>query len=104
MHGPIWGILECTSLGIFEGDYGLVKEPTLLELKDNIKGVNKIWTTVAYYESVSDSIRVDMFNKNYDVILLVIYDSSKLSLSDNTMIGVADSSKLIAQLDCKKCK
>ena len=39
-----------------------VKEQPLLELKDNIKEGDKLRTTVVYYESISDGIRVDRFN------------------------------------------
>ena len=38
--------LECSSLGIIEWDYEVVKEWPLLELKYNIKKGGELWTTV----------------------------------------------------------
>ena len=63
---------------------------------------DKLWTTVDYYESVSDGIRVDSFNLNSEVVLLGLSDYSKLGLSNIQMLVVADSSKLIKELDCKE--
>ena len=54
-----------------------------------------------YYESVSDGIRVDRFNENSVVILLRISYSSKLGLSKNKMLGVADISKIGEVISCK---
>ena len=62
----------------------------------------KIWTKVAYPESVSDGIRLDSLNWNYEGVLSGISDSSKLSLSDNTMLGVADYSRLGEELGCNE--
>ena len=47
-----------------------------------------------YYETISNGIRVDSFNENCEVILLGIFDSLKLGLSDSKMLIVADYSKL----------
>ena len=45
-------------------------------------------------EYISGGIRVEIFNWNSEVILLGLYDSSKLGVYDNEMLVVADSSKL----------
>ena len=40
-------------------------------------GGDKLWTTVDYYESVSDVIGVDSFNLNSEVVLIGVSDYSK---------------------------
>ena len=55
-----------------------------------------------YSESVFDGLWVDSFKKNSKVILLGIYDSSKIGVSDNTMICVAEYSKIGEELGCKE--
>ena len=52
--------------------------------------------------SISDCIRVDSFNWNYEDIILGIFDDATLSLSDNKMIGVAEYSKKGEELDFKE--
>ena len=49
---------------------------------------------MAYSDYVPNGIRVDRFYEYCEVILLGISDSSKLGLSENTMLGVVDYSKL----------
>ena len=71
-----------------------MKEPILIAWKDIIKGDGKLWTLMAYSDSVPNGIRVDRFYEYCEVILLGISDSSKLGLSENTMLGVVDYSKL----------
>ena len=94
--------IEWSSLVIFGWDYEISKEPLLLELKDNIMEGDKLWLLVGYSESICDGIRVGIFNKNSEVILLEISDSSKLSLSNNAMVGVIDFSRLGESLGCKE--
>ena len=71
-----------------------MKEQTLLGLKNNIDEGDKLWTKMAYPDSVSDDIMVEIFNWISRDILLGIYDYSKLGLSDNTMLVVANYFKL----------
>ena len=92
MLGIIEGSLECSSPGTFEWYYEVVKELHLLRFKDNIKGDNKLWNTVAYTESVSYVIRVDSSNWKSEVIQLGISDDEKLVLSDNIIHGIANNS------------
>ena len=79
-----------------------MKQPYLLGSKDNINGSGILWTTVSYYEYVSDGIRVDSLNWNSGGNILVIIDSFNIILSENIMLGVADYSKLGEELGCKE--
>ena len=92
MLDTIEGSLECSSPGTFEWYYEVVKELHLLRFKDNIKGDNKLWNTVAYTESVSYVIRVDSSNWKSEVIQLGISDDETLVLSDNIIHGIANNS------------
>ena len=76
-----------------EVDYEVVKEWTLPVLKDNIKEYGKLWTTLAATEYISDSMRIESFNWKYDVIIIGMSDDTTLVLSENTILGVADSYK-----------
>ena len=69
-----------------------MKELHLLRFKDNIKGDNKLWNTVAYTEYVSYVIRVDSSNWKSEVIQLGISDDETLVLSDNIIHGIANNS------------
>ena len=60
-----------------------MKELCLLGLIDNNKEGDKLWSTVAYNESFSDGIKVEIFNWNFEGILLKKPDDATLGLSDN---------------------
>ena len=53
-------------------------------------------------ESVSDDIMVDIINWNSEDIILGISYYATLGLYDNTILGVADYSKLRGLLGCKE--
>ena len=72
-----------------------MKELPWLGLEDNIENKYKMWTSVTSPKSVSDEIRVEIFNWYFKSILLGIFGFSKIVLSENKMIDVADSSKLV---------
>ena len=79
-----------------------MKEQPLLQFKYNIREGGKLWNIVAYPESISGGIRVNILNWNYYRILLGISDDATLGLYDNKMLGVADSSKLEYELGFKE--
>ena len=93
--------LEWSSPVVFELYFEGVRELLLFVLKDNIKEVDKPWTTVAFYESLYDGIWLDIFNWNFKCVPLGIFDFSNICLSDNKMPGVSKNSKLVEGLDCK---
>ena len=55
---------------------------------------------MASSESDYYGINIEILNWKSEGILLGIFGYSKLGLSDNTMLGVADSSKLVEYLGC----
>ena len=71
-----------------------MKEQPLLYLKDTNKEGDRVWTTMASNDSVSDIIRVETSDGNSEDNLRRISDDVTLGLSNNTMIGVDDSYKL----------
>ena len=62
-------------------------------MKDNIKEYGKLWTTLASTEYISHGMIIESFNWNYDVIIIGMSDDTTLVLSENTILGVADSYK-----------
>ena len=57
---------------------------------------------MVYPETVLNGIRLDRLNWKSEGTLLEIYDNASIGLSENTMIGVADYSKLVEEIDCKE--
>ena len=71
--------IECSLIGIFEWDYEVVTEWSLLGLKYNINEGDKLRFAVACSEYVSDLIRTDSFKWNYEGILLGISNDANLA-------------------------
>ena len=66
-----------------------------LELKDSIKDGEKPWTTVGYIEQKCDVIKEDNFDGNLEGFPVGTFDDATFGLSDSTMLGVADSFKVV---------
>ena len=86
-------INEYDSLGITESDSEGIKKGFLLVLKDNIIDGDVLWTANVCYEYISDFIRLDSSGGNSEVLTVGTYDGEIPGLIDNTILGVADSSK-----------
>ena len=63
-------------------------------MKDNIIDGDVLWGTVGYPEWKCEGIRVENPNGNTQMFLVGTSEVETLGLIDNTMLGVADSSKL----------
>ena len=95
MLGTIEGSLEWSPPGIYEWDSEGLKKQKLLEMKYNIKEGDKLWATVAFTKSVSNGIKVDIFNWNSEGIILGISDDETLVLYYSTILGVYNYFKLL---------
>ena len=71
MLGPIEGSIEFSLFGIFEWYSEIVKELPWLVLKDSIEEVYKMWTSATSLKSVSNGIRVDIFNWYFKEYLIL---------------------------------
>ena len=86
--------VELYSIGITESYSEEIKEVTLFLLKDNIIDSDVLQAPVVFTDSVSDGIWVDNSDGKYERFTVVTYSSATLVLIDNTILIVANSSKL----------
>ena len=79
MIGPIEVCLELIRIGIFGLNFEWVKEWSLLGLNNGNNEAGKLLTTVDYLEYISDFIREDNYDVNYEGIILGISDDANLA-------------------------
>ena len=87
--------VECNSIGITESDCEGIKDRTLLGLKENIIQDDMLWGTVVFPGWKCEGIRVDNPDGKSIIFQVGTSDGTKIGLIDNTMISIADSSKLV---------
>ena len=80
---------------LYEWDSEVLNKQKLLELKYKINEGDKLWSTVAITESVSDGIKVENSNWNSEGIILGISDDKTLVLYYSTILGVYNFCKIV---------
>ena len=85
---------ECNSLCITESDYEAIKDGIILRMEDTIIYGDVIWTANFSTEYIYDGIWLDKSDVKYVGFTVGTSDGKIPRFTDNTMVGVADSSKL----------
>ena len=89
---------ECNSLSTTESDSENIKKELLLVMKDKLFDSDVLWISNGSPDSISDGTSLENSDGNSEGFTVGAYDCEKPGLIDNTILGVANSSKLGKEL------